>query len=381
MSDMTTCLNDLSYIPLNNEQNEPTQGDIGETSNDPTQAKRNEFKELYASANEELYPGCDYVTRLDFMAKFTYFKVKGSKVIDISCANLELHISPAFFDIMIYLVIHLPLKALEGGPIRPRWMYPFERYMKKLKNYVRNKAKPEGSIVEGYVAEEALTFSSHYFRDVTTKFNRPDRNMDFPPPTCQFQVFKSLCKSIGLRSVIRIDHQELKKVIWYVLHNSPEIDTYRAKFKSEFPNKDMKEEFPGWFRKQIRLQLSEEDDGQCHVDKGPRVRKQRVIRFGLWTITNSNLKDDPDVIHVDNSSDLSLSTSLNDLEIAALHKDGQSIDVDVPLDIIDVVDEDDDIIDEEDPIPHDLVDSDDEDLVNLNIDDGVNVVYSSEEED
>nr|GEU41391.1 hypothetical protein [Tanacetum cinerariifolium] len=77
MSDMTACLNDLSYIPPNDEQNEPTQGDICETSNDPTQAKRNEFEELYASANEELYPGCDYVTRLDFMVKFTYFKVKG----------------------------------------------------------------------------------------------------------------------------------------------------------------------------------------------------------------------------------------------------------------------------------------------------------------
>ncbi|GKB47402.1 hypothetical protein Tco_0898155, partial [Tanacetum coccineum] len=60
--------------------------------------------------------------------------------------------------------------------------------------------------------------------------------------------------------------------------------------------------------------------------------------------------------------------SLNDLEIAALHIDGQSIDVDAPPDIIDVVDEDDDIIDEKDPIPHDLADSDDEDLVNLDID-------------
>ncbi|GJX06039.1 hypothetical protein Tco_0193971 [Tanacetum coccineum] len=36
----------------------------------------------------------------------------------------------------------------------------------------------------------------------------------------------------------------------------------------------------------------------------------------------------------------------------------------------------DDIIDEEDPIPHDLADSDDEDLVNLDIDDGVNVMSS-----
>ncbi|GJV88407.1 hypothetical protein Tco_1532345 [Tanacetum coccineum] len=451
MSDMTALLNDLSYIPPNNEHNEPTQGDIGETSNEPTQATRNEFEELYASANEELYLGCDYVTQLDFMAKFTYFKVKGLaadgfnpfgnlsqaysmwpvilttynlppwlcmkessfmltllilgpkslgkdidvylrpliedlkvlwdrkgvetiddeilaqldrlptrvtgkhpsyrgvkikrnvlvelnwtkrsifyeleywsfltlrhnldimhieknvleailntllmndkskdtakarqdlqrlgiqsglwlgqtkngkclkpqynglqrllpyglqnylpdkiakliielcslfkqissatlieddmlkaqiKVVDILC-DLELIYPHALFDIMIHLVIHLPLEALEGGPIRPRWMFPFERYMKKLKGYVRNKAKPEGSIAEGYVAEEALTFSSHYFWDVTTKFNHPDRNVDPPPPTCQFQVFRSVCKSIGLRSVIQFEPQEFMKV-------------------------------------------------------------------------------------------------------------------------------------------------------------------------
>nr|GEY90626.1 hypothetical protein [Tanacetum cinerariifolium] len=84
-------------------------------------------------------------------------------------------------------------------------------------------------------------------------------------------------------------------------------------------------------------------------------------------------EDESDVIHVENSSDLALSTSLNDLEITALHIDGQSINVDAPPDIIDVVDKDDDIIDEEDPIPHDLADSDDEDLVNLDIDDGVNM--------
>ncbi|GJZ04489.1 hypothetical protein Tco_0537764 [Tanacetum coccineum] len=76
MSDMTACLNDLSYITPNNEQNEPTQGDIYETSNKTTQVKRNRFEELYASANEELYQGCDSVTRFDFKAKFTHFKVK-----------------------------------------------------------------------------------------------------------------------------------------------------------------------------------------------------------------------------------------------------------------------------------------------------------------
>ncbi|GJV38126.1 hypothetical protein Tco_1410603 [Tanacetum coccineum] len=102
------------------------------------------------------------------------------KVVAILC-NLELIYPPAFFDIMTHLVIHLPLEALEGGPILPRWMFPFERFMKTLKGYIRNKAKPEGSIAEGYVVEEALTFSSYYFQDVTMKFNRPDRNVDPSP--------------------------------------------------------------------------------------------------------------------------------------------------------------------------------------------------------
>ncbi|GKB90542.1 hypothetical protein Tco_0962814 [Tanacetum coccineum] len=80
--------------------------------------------------------------------------------------------------------------------------------------------------------------------------------------------------------------------------------------------------------------------------------------------------DDPDIIHFDNSSDLPLSTSLNDLDNATLHIDGQSTMVDAPPDIIDVPDEDNDIIDDEDVIPHDLEDSDVEDLINVD-DDGM----------
>nr|GEU37963.1 F-box domain, leucine-rich repeat domain, L domain-like protein [Tanacetum cinerariifolium] len=82
------------------------------------------------------------------------------------------------------------------------------------------------------------------------------------------------------------------------------------------------------------------------------------------------VEDDPNIIHFDNSSDLPLSTSLNDLDNATLHIDGQSMEVDVPPDIIDVVDEDDDIADDEDALSHDLADSDNEDLINVD-DDGV----------
>lgn len=93
------------------------------------------------------------------------------------------------------------------------------------------------------------------------------------------------------------------------------------------------------------------------------------------------VEDDPDIIHFDNSSDLTLSNSLNDLDNATLHIDGQSMMVNAPPDIIDVPDEEDDIIDDEDALPHDLADSDVEELINVDDDDGVAKVYSSEEED
>ncbi|GKC01361.1 hypothetical protein Tco_0987497 [Tanacetum coccineum] len=66
------------------------------------------------------------------------------------------------------------------------------------------------------------------------------------------------------------------------------------------------------------------------------------------------VEDYPDIIHFDNSSNLSLSTSLNNLDNATLHIDGQSTVVDAPPDIIDVPDEDDDIIDDVDALPRDL---------------------------
>ena len=64
-----------------------------------------------------------------------------------------------------------------------QWMYPFERYLKKVTDYVRNAAKPEGSIAEGYVIDEAVTFCLRYFDDVEMRFNRPEKNDDGICPT------------------------------------------------------------------------------------------------------------------------------------------------------------------------------------------------------
>jgi hypothetical protein len=89
---------------------------------------------------------------------------KLSSLIKETLCRLEMVFPPAFFDIMMHLPVHLAEEAKLGGPVSYRWMYPVERYLRTLKGYVRNKAHPEGSIVEGYISEECMTFCACFFR-------------------------------------------------------------------------------------------------------------------------------------------------------------------------------------------------------------------------
>ncbi|XP_071718281.1 uncharacterized protein [Rutidosis leptorrhynchoides] len=125
--------------------------------------------------------------------KISDMEAAKTQLINILC-SLEQIFPPSFFDIMIHLVMHLPEEAIQGDPVYMRWMYSFEIYMKKLKNYVRNKARQEGSIAEGYVADEALTYAS-----------RP----------------------ISKGDDVDLDPDTKAKNFWVVLHNNSELDKYK----------------------------------------------------------------------------------------------------------------------------------------------------------
>ena len=115
------------------------------------------------------------ITRLCF-----FFNALCSKVVDVSRLNdlqqeivvilclLEKYFPPSFFDIMIHLIVHLVREVRLCGPVYMRWMYPFERYMRVLKGYVRNRTRPEGCIAECYIAEEAVEFCSEYLSNIDT---------------------------------------------------------------------------------------------------------------------------------------------------------------------------------------------------------------------
>jgi hypothetical protein len=72
---------------------------------------------------------------------------------------------------MVHLVVHLLDKALLRGPVQYGWMYPRERRLGSLKNLLRNRARPEGSIMEAYLESETLAFWERFMDDVKTRYN------------------------------------------------------------------------------------------------------------------------------------------------------------------------------------------------------------------
>jgi hypothetical protein len=81
-----------------------------------------------------------------------------------SMALLEMEFPLSFFEIMTHLPYHLVQELDLCGPVSTRWMYPVERYMKTLKGYVRNMARPEASMAEGYLKDECLGFVTEYLQ-------------------------------------------------------------------------------------------------------------------------------------------------------------------------------------------------------------------------
>ena len=130
---------------------------------------------------------------------------------------------------MVHLAIYLPDEAIQRGHVHYGWMYPVERRLGYLKSTVHNKARPEGSIAEGYIVDECLTFCSRYLGDhIETRFNRKDRSQDNRRPVGdhEFGIFSDGAKGLG-HSKLQKFEKEFDKMVWYVLSKCEEVELYR----------------------------------------------------------------------------------------------------------------------------------------------------------
>jgi hypothetical protein len=64
-----------------------------------------------------------------------------------------------------HLMIHLVDQIHTLGPLYLHSMFLYERFLAVMKSYVRNRAHPEGSIIECYTTEEVIECYADYAKD------------------------------------------------------------------------------------------------------------------------------------------------------------------------------------------------------------------------
>jgi hypothetical protein len=151
-------------------------------------------------------------------------EIEGMKAFTIrTMCNLEKVFPPAFFDVQEHLVSHLVQEVEVAGPVHARCMYWVERYLKVLKSYVRQHAKPEGCMVAGYLQHESLFHASGAMElfdpQAPTSWEEVE---DFKGSGCRFLGAKTR------RTLTAVEQEQIKS---HVLHNDKKMEPWVEQYK------------------------------------------------------------------------------------------------------------------------------------------------------
>ena len=73
-----------------------------------------------------------------------------------------MYFPPAFFDVMVHLLVHIVEDIIQLGPTFLHSMMPFERMNGVIKGYVRNMSRPDRSIAKGFLTKECISYCTNY---------------------------------------------------------------------------------------------------------------------------------------------------------------------------------------------------------------------------
>ena len=76
--------------------------------------------------------------------------------------EIQKYLPSAFFNAQEHYLIHQVELIKLCGPIHTRSMWMAERRLKSLKGLFRQRAHPEGSMVEGYMVYQLMVYISQY---------------------------------------------------------------------------------------------------------------------------------------------------------------------------------------------------------------------------
>ncbi|OIT34191.1 hypothetical protein A4A49_62140, partial [Nicotiana attenuata] len=214
--------------------------------------------------------------------------------IPITLCKLEKVFPPSLFDVMVHLPTHLANEAKLTGPVQYRWMYPIERWLYFLKPLIGNRACPEGSIAEGYLANECMTLCSRYLHRIDTKFSRPERNYDGGLRNSDggLSLFCKSGKTLGAPKQHDLEADELEQAHIYIQKNCDEVLPFLEEFAQihvdstqHLSDTEWNRQFIEWFKDRV-AQLYKGDNSQLMEDllvlsRGPT---QYVLHYNGYIV-------------------------------------------------------------------------------------------------
>jgi hypothetical protein len=204
------------------------------------------------------------------------------RVIQLMCL-LEKVFPPAFFDIQIHLVSHLVEEVEIAGTVHARWMFWVERYMKVLKGYVRQAAKPEGCMQSGHLHYESMFFASQavelFDAKAPTAWEDAEDGADI-----------SSLKLLGKKTQRTLSLVEKAQIHRYVLNNDSRLVAYRREYaerKLAFTGPGVFPAYQRWLTGKVDSLTQAQERGHAVSDlgeiqdilKGPRANAYSYTRM------------------------------------------------------------------------------------------------------
>ncbi|KAG8374840.1 hypothetical protein BUALT_Bualt10G0037400 [Buddleja alternifolia] len=169
----------------------------------------------------------------------------------------------------------------KGYGDRPCCFYETDSKKWDIVGYVRNKARLEGSFVEGYILKECLTFMSMYIDGNESRCNKIEQNYDGAEDhqETELSVFVLEVRPFGpLKHSPELPQKDIDKAQKFILNNCSEVDSYKSKHKEQLKKineKDIEkchaEHFHNWFREHINM---------LHLQSSKEVSEE------LWAMAN-----------------------------------------------------------------------------------------------
>ena len=162
---------------------------------------------------------------------------------------------------MVHMLVHIVDDIIHLGPTFLHNMMPFERLNGVIKGFVRNRARPDGSIAKGFLTYECISFCQNYLSTENEDVGLPTRkHVGRLAGFGHREGYRAMHVGIAGR---RADFDRAHRVaLQHIELVSPWVDKHKSLIEQEFIDlgrprktgdvtKEHNSSFTGWFKKRL----------------------------------------------------------------------------------------------------------------------------------